>query len=351
MTGIDVSRMSRSVAEREKNPAARAGFEKAAFIVAKFAVTAACFWYLSRQIDLAQVFAAIPGLNFRWAGLALAIGFIQIPLVGLRWYEIVSVLVAVHERITRAAIIAITSIGVFFAQVLPSVIGDGIRTWFLVRLGCDWRNAVKSVILDRAMGAGVMIALTFLILLLPSALGELGGYRNIVLVIYGTFLACGGLGLLFFPVLFPLLQRARYLRWIVALAADARALVLGRASPIILGLAILVHSLTIVTIWLLARAQGMAVPATDAAVLFAVIVGVALIPISIGGWGLRELAVVSVLARHGVAPEQALLFSVSFGLMQVISSLPGGLVWALYVVRPQRAARVAEQAASAKGHA
>ncbi len=343
--------ISGSVAEREKNPAIRAGFEKAGFIAAKFAVTGACFWYLSRQMDLAQVFAAIPGLNFRWAGLALAIGLIQIPLVALRWYEIVSFLLIVHARITRAAMTAITAIGVFFTQVLPSVIGDGIRTWLLVRLGCDWRNAVKSVILDRAVGAGVMVALTFLILLLPSALGELGGYRSIVLVIYGAFLTCGGLTLLFFPVFFPLLQRARYLRWIVALAGDARAIVLGRASPMILGLAILVHTLTMVAIWLLARAQGMILPATDAAVLFAVIVGVALVPISIGGWGLRELAVVSVLARHGVAPEQALLFSVSFGLMQVISSLPGGLVWALYAVKPQPQAAEADQAASAKGHA
>jgi glycosyltransferase 2 family protein len=344
-----VSGVSHSVAERGKNPAVRAGFEKAAFIAAKFAVTAGCFWYLSRQIDLAQVFTTIPRLNFRWAGLALAIALVQIPLVALRWHEIVSALLLAHERITRAAIIAVTMIGVFFTQVLPSLMGDGIRTWLLVRLGCDWRNAVKSVVLDRAVGAGAMIALTFLILLLPSALGELGGYRNIVLVIYGAFLACGGIILLFFPIFFPLLQRARYLRWIVVLAADARTIVLGRASPIILGLALLVHTLTIVTIWLLARAQGMVLPVTEAAVLFAVIVGVALVPISISGWGLRELAVVGVLARHGVAPEQALLFSICFGLMQVIASLPGGLVWVLY--KPQRTAEPAGQGASAKGHA
>jgi len=346
-----MSGTSRSVAARENNPAARGSFEKAAFIAAKFAVTAGCFWYLSRQIDVAQVFAALPGLNFRWAALALGIALIQIPLVALRWHEIVSVLLPAHERITRAAVTAITSIGVFFTQVLPSVLGDGIRTWLLVKLGCDWRNAVKSVILDRAVGAGAMIALTFLILLLPSALGELGGYRSIVLLVYGAFLACSGFFLLFFPVLFSLLQRARYLRWIVALAADARALVLGRASPIVLGLAFLVHSLTIVAIWLLARAQGMILPVSDAAVLFAVIVGVALVPISIGGWGLRELAVVSVLARHGVAPEQALLFSVSFGLMQVISSLPGGLVWGLYRIKPEVAVGTTEQATGAKGHA
>jgi hypothetical protein len=52
-------------------------------------------------------------------------------------------------------------------------------------------------------------------------------------------------------------------------------------------------------------------PVTDAAVLFTVIIGVALVPISIGGWGLRELAVVSVLGGHGICTRAGVaLFSV-----------------------------------------
>ena len=37
----------------------------------------------------------------------------------------------------------------------------------------------------------------------------------------------------------------------------------------------------------------------EAAVLFAIVLGVALVPISISGWGVRELAVVTLLGRHG----------------------------------------------------
>jgi hypothetical protein len=42
--------------------------------------------------------------------------------------------------------------------------------------------------------------------------------------------------------------------------------------------------------------------------------GVALVPISISGCGLRELAAISLLGHHGIAPEKALLFSVSSAL-------------------------------------
>jgi hypothetical protein len=78
-------------------------------------------------------------------------------------------------------------------------------------------------------------------------------------------------------------------------------------------------------------------PVPDAAVLFAVVVGVSLVPISVGGWGLRELAVVSLLAGHGMPPERALLFSVCFGLVLAAGSLPGALVWLVYSVAPVRA--------------
>jgi glycosyltransferase 2 family protein len=58
---------------------------------------------------------------------------------------------------------------------------------------------------------------------------------------------------------------------------------------------------------------------SDCAVVFTMVMGVVLIPISIGGWGLREAAVVSLLSAHGVAREQALLFSLFLGLVFVIS--------------------------------
>jgi len=72
-------------------------------------------------------------------------------------------------------------------------------------------------------------------------------------------------------------------------------------------------------------------------VLFIVMTGVVVVPISIGGWGLRELAVVSLLASYGVAPERALLFSVCFGLALAVGSLPGALAWLLYPFAPERA--------------
>jgi hypothetical protein len=310
--------------------------EKVAILVAKLLVTGACFWYVSRQIDLNQVLSAIPLLDFRWAAFAILMAMLEIPLSGLRWYNIVDSLGARDKQTTRTAMIAATAVGVFFAQVLPSVAGEGVRAWLLVRLGSNWRNAVTSAVIDRGVGGGLLIALGFVVLLLPSDLTALGGYRDMVLIVYGALILAGVFGLLFAPKFVPLLMRWRYSRWFAMLATDVHRVLFGSRGPVILSIACLIHALTIVVVWSIGRAQGLALPLPHLAVLFAVMTGVVLVPISIGGWGLRELAVISLLATYGVAPERALLFSVCFGLAIAFGSLPGALAWLLYPFAPTR---------------
>jgi glycosyltransferase 2 family protein len=331
--------MSTSVASNfETSPSRGGGREKVAIFAAKLLVTGACFWYVSRQIELSQVLSAMSLLDFRWAALAILVVVLEIPFAGLRWYNIVDALGVRDQQMTRAAMIAATAVGIFFAQVLPSVAGEGVRAWLLVRLGSNWRNAVTSAVIDRGVGGGLLIALGFVVLLLPSGLTALDGYRDVVLVVYGTLIFVGVLGLLLVPRIVPPLARWRYSRWFAILAADVHRVLLGSKGLVILSIGCLIHVFTIVVVWSVGRAQGLALPLPDAALLFTVMIGVVLVPISIGGWGLRELAVISLLATYGVAPERALLFSVCFGLALAVGSLPGALAWLLYPFPAQRSA-------------
>src|SRR6478609_8068305 len=176
------------------------GIEKIAIFAAKLMVTGGCFWYVSRQIDLKQVLSAVPLLDFRWAAFAVLVVVLQIPLLGVRWCNILDALAVRNARMTVIATIAVSAIGVFFAQVLPSVAGEGVRAWLLVRLGCDWRSAVTSVVIDRGVGVGLLIAIGFaILLLLPSGLSGFGGYREILLFLYGAMLVAAAFGLLFAP--------------------------------------------------------------------------------------------------------------------------------------------------------
>src|SRR5262245_41735725 len=324
--------MSTSVASELEppRPSHRGKVEKAAIVAAKLLVTGACFWYVSQQIDWRQVSSAILLLDFRWAVLAIFVVVLEIPLVGLRWYNIVDALVARDQQMTRTAMTAATAVGLFFAQVLPNVAGEGMRAWLLVRLGSNWRTAVTSVVIDRGVGVGLLLVVGFVVLLLPSGLTALGGYRDLVLIVYGALIVVGALGLLLAPKITSPLARWRYSRWLATLAADFHRGLLGSKGPVVLGLAGRSDAVTLARGWSRGRAQGLALPRRDPMVLFVVMTGAVALPISIGGWGLRELAVVSLLGAHGVAPEKALLFSVCFGLALLIGSLPGALAWLLF---------------------
>jgi uncharacterized membrane protein YbhN (UPF0104 family) len=125
----------------------------------------------------------------------------------------------------------------------------------------------------------------------------------------------------------PKLTTWRYGRWIERFFSGARAAVFGSRSAVILGAGCMIHALTIAAVWSLGRAQGLPLSPADAAVLFAVMVGVALVPFTVGGWGLRELAMVSLFGNHGLTPERALVFSMYFGLTSILASLPGAVAW------------------------
>ena len=54
-----------------------------------------------------------------------------------------------------------------------------------------------------------------------------------------------------------------------------------------------------------------------------------LAPISIAGWGLREGVMVIGLGYLGVLPENAFALSILYGILLLVVSLPGLLIWLL----------------------
>jgi hypothetical protein len=53
-----------------------------------------------------------------------------------------------------------------------------------------------------------------------------------------------------------------------------------------------------------------------------------MVPMSIGGWGVRELTFVYFLGTAGVSAEAALSLSVAFGLLRIFVGAIGGVTWA-----------------------
>src|SRR6516165_6139899 len=300
----------------------------------KIAITLACFWYLLRHIDTAELQRTLPGIDMRWSILAIGLLISQIPLVGLRWLQIVKILAMRGRQLTWVWMSVAAGIAQFFGQILPLVAGDGVRVWFLGRFSDNWRDATISVVIDRCVGIGLVLAFTLGILLLPSSFGAFDQDRDKMVIALAIMLVLGVICLAVSARLGPKLSGWRYGRWIERFFSGARAAVFGSRSAAILGMGCMIHVLTIAAVWSLGKAQGLPLSPADAAVLFAVMVGVSLVPFTVGGWGLRELAMVSLFGNHGLTPERALVFSMYFGLANILASLPGALAWLGFLFAP-----------------
>ena len=80
---------------------------------------------------------------------------------------------------------------------------------------------------------------------------------------------------------------------------------------------------------LVTAATAVSVPMSYLAALVAVgvIALAALIPISVGGWGMREGTVVLVLGLFDIGPADALGISIIYGIALTIVGLLGGFAW------------------------
>ena len=101
-----------------------------------------------------------------------------------------------------------------------------------------------------------------------------------------------------------------------------RPLLLG----ITLGLGLCSHA-SVLGSWLtLARAFGSGAEALDVFVYTPIILVAAALPISFGGWGVREKLAETLLGRAGVVPEVAVAISVLFAACYIVWALPGGVL-------------------------
>lgn len=293
----------------------------------KFAVSAGLLWLVFRGIEFASLQDSFSGLS-PWT-LAIVAGqtLLHIVLTGVRWR---AVLRSLGSLLPLRTAIRLSFIGNFFNQTLPSSIGgDAVRMYLGHRGGLPVARAVTSVLLERVVTVLGLIALV--LVFQPVLLATDAGEETGAVLPWVALLAAGAIaGTLLLTMMDRLpvgLHRFRLVRGLAELSADTRRLMSPRrlAGPMAWTLVTLLN-LTL-SLCVLAWGMGIDLGFIEALALFPLVILAVSIPISIGGWGVREGAMVAVLALIEVPSESAFALSVVFGLISIAASLPGGLVW------------------------
>lgn len=255
---------------------------------------------------------------------AVTLLLFQPALIGLRWWLLL------RQYDTKTSIVSLTSatwVSAFANLFLPAGVGgDAVRIVYSCRFGSLLGAATASVLMDRIMA---LVALVALILIFAPQLPQAVDFRMVeVLGILCAF--CVVLLAAIYAYVrgsrhakhSPLVQR--YLNWVFYMLRTVEHPLVTTAA---IAISIVVHLLSFAAFYIIVSGLSIDVSVPSFIAVSALLTFIQMMPISIGGWGVREIAAVSLLGMIGVAAGPALLASLLLGVCYAVASLPGALIW------------------------
>ncbi|MBE0428402.1 MAG: flippase-like domain-containing protein [Thermoleophilia bacterium] len=225
-------------------------------------------------------------------------------------------------------------IGLFFNNLmLTSVGGDVVRAFKLSRASSRPPEAAGSVFLDRVSSTVALLVL--------AMIAMLWGLKDLpvqyAFMILGMFIVSLAMVAFFaseraarrlgrFPLLRmdPLGLRRHLRSFYFSLNEFKR---LPRTLAVVLAVSFTYQILHILTVYVLALALGITIPVMYYFLFIPVVLAVSMLPISIGGFGVRESAWVVLFSQVGVGAGQALSMSLLSVMVMTAVSLAGGVFY------------------------
>ena len=284
----------------------------------KWVVLALLCGVLWKVIDPVAAWQLLVGVHWPWLLPALGLLQLQIVLSALRWRY-------TAERLGRALghrrVISEYYLAMLLNQTLPGgVSGDAARAW---------RNrdgGTLAVVIERMTGQVAFLLVTVIGLAcwpwLVGGPAPAAGYRLLV----GAGVLIGLLCLLVVT-----LRRIGGPRFRNAMHRLTGALHLAwfaeRSWRVQAALSLCIVATYLLVFALCAQAIGVPLPLAGLVTVVPLALLSMLVPVTVGGWGVREAAAAALWPLVGLAAEAGVATSVLYGLISLVGSLPGLLVW------------------------
>jgi uncharacterized protein (TIRG00374 family) len=316
---------NKSNAEASMESASPTALRRRLSAVAKVAATLLIFGYVAYTVDLSAAWKQAATQSLPMVVLAGLILMAQAGLGGIRWFIILRTLGAGSSLWETLRLFYIS---IFFNSFVWSGLGgDLVRTWLSYRSNVSVRTSITSVLLDRV---AALVAVALLVLLTtPVLLSRVG--LSISMLVPAFLSALGLIGILIAAQFDRLPARwleIRPLRLLGDLGSAVRTVFLRPAVACPLaGVAIVGQIALAAATYALAVGLRLDISLLECIALMQPVALLANLPISIGGWGVRETAMITLFGLIGIPAATALALSVQLGLLSLVVSLPGGLLW------------------------
>jgi uncharacterized protein (TIRG00374 family) len=299
------------------------------------------------QVDFAELARGLLGMR---PGL---FAFALLALVVARWCAAARMQAIVRRQSNDLALAEVFAMNLKTASAgffLPGNLAGGVVRWqLLTNRGFGRADALTAILLDRVSDFNAL-ALTACA---AAALSTQSGTPGIAAPLLAAVFVLGLLvqSALTHPAVAErtrsLLARAGLLRWDWARRATERVIASAsafHAMPWRPRAAIWVWSVAsncagIVFYWALARAVGLGLGALEVGWIRGAAAALGMLPITLAGLGVREVAMIPLLAPYGVAPAGAVTFSLGLFVCGLIVAAVGGMLFAQSFLRRSGTAR------------
>jgi uncharacterized membrane protein YbhN (UPF0104 family) len=287
----------------------------------RWGVSIALLALLFTRFDFATILHVCLRATPGFFGGALLLYVASQVLSALRWQNLAR---GIGFRVRFLECLEFYSIGMFFGLVVPSTIGsDAARALYLGQRPPGRAAAFSTVLFDRLIGLVMLAAVAAVALLGPHA--DLPTSLELGVVAICVFLTIGWFSIPMLARLLPPEQRWRRLVEEELLPFFRDRALLGTAAS----LSLCVHVLQIVSQKLLTDALGLKVPFGFVAMYHPLVALAAALPLTIGGFGLREAAYAALLPYGGINADDAIALGLLWWAVAALGGLGGGVVYAL----------------------
>lgn len=304
--------------------------------VVKIVVSSGLLYLLFSRgnVHLADVWQQMRTASPAWIAASLAIYFVMIVIATWRWRVL---LAAQHLVLAFRTLLSSFLVATFFNNFLPSNIGgDVIRIADTSKAAGSKTLAATIVLVDRGIGllglgfvaaAGATVAARR-----SEAIGPLGpgllwaGLAGAIAVASSVVLMPRGVGFLLRPL------HALHQEWFEErigrlVGALARFRETPRALLACFTGAIAVQTIIVLFYAALARGLGIDVPLRHLAILVPLSFLIQMLPVSVGGLGVRETTFVVYLTQLNVPKESAFALSLVSGFVILLFSTTGAVAY------------------------
>ena len=279
-------------------------------------------------VDIQQTWKILKGTDLRWLAIAFVVVQIQVLLSAMRWW------ITANRLGHRLGLQRATSeyyLATLANLSLPGGVGGDAARVYRNRVGASWRSSMMSVTIERMSGQLVLFVVTLMGWLMWPMVFEQAVPEHFLDVLSVFFLLCLIIvAIIVFFGRFSLSVK----RFIEELSSALKRVWLDELQWLlqsVLSLAIVASYVAVFAICALALSEPL--PVTALFTIVPVVLLSMVIPLSVGGWGIRELAAASLWPVVGLTAEAGIASSIAYGLISMVSVIPGVLL--CFLIRKQ----------------